>query len=309
MPLRFEMIVSMRSPQNDSKTKGKSKKSMPIAHTLLSDALGRINEPLGYLIASCNCACSCAAYSNRDSDDKYDLKHQLELIDSIKSLRSRMAGCHDIEEYLKWLKSNKQIFEITNNSRRKEEMAISKISTLITVAVAAEALLSTCEWDNGNDEEFIGVKVTNEEVENLFNLRQDAASRASEILSSFVNSIPQRAKKLKERDVNADESNLSKKKKSKRSKDDDDEEMDRGQGGVTTTTEVNLSVKVKNRKLIEEAIISLTPALPQDFLASALRRFGAGAESKTNRVSALFVAELNNSLLSWLTKWRNIFDL
>ena len=188
-------------------------------------------------------------------------------------------------------------------------MAISKISTLITVAVAAEALLSTCEWDDGNDEEFVGVKVTNEEVENLFNLRQDAASRASEILSSFVNSKPQRAKKLKARDVNADESNLSKKKKSKRSKDDDDEEMDRGECGMTTAAEVNLSVKVKNRKLIEEAIISLTPALPQDFLASALRRFGAGAESKTNRVSALFVAELNNSLLSLLTKWRNIFDL
>ncbi|KAL7521904.1 hypothetical protein ACHAWX_006627 [Stephanocyclus meneghinianus] len=282
MPLRFEMIVSMRSPQNESKPKGKSKKSIPIAHTLLSEALGRINEPLGYLIASCNCACSCAALSNRDSDDKYNLKHQLELIDSIKSLRRRMAGCNDIEEYLKWIKSNKQIFEITNNSRRKEEMAISKIATLITVAVAAEALLSTCKLHNENEEEFLEGNATNEEVENLFNLRQDAVSRASGILSSFVNSKPESAKKLKERDVHAKESNLSKKKKSERSKDDGDEEMEKSEGGTTTTTEVNFSVQVKNRKLIEEAIIGLTPALPQDFLASALRRFGAPAESRAN---------------------------
>ncbi|KAL3805574.1 hypothetical protein HJC23_005818 [Cyclotella cryptica] len=282
MPLRFEMIISMRSPPNDSKPKGKSKKSNPIAQTLLSDALGRISEPLGFLIASCNCACSCAT-SNRASDDKYDLKHQAELTDAIKSLRRRIAGCRDIEEYLTWLKSNKQIFEITSNSRRKEEMAISKISTLITVAVTAEALLSTCEWDNENDEEFMEVNVTNDEVENLFNLRQDAVSRASEILSSFVNPKPKAIKKLKERDVNAEESNVSKKKKRKKSVEDDDEETESGEGALTTTTEVNLSVQAKNRKLVEEAIISLTPALPQEFLANALRRFGAGAELKNNR--------------------------
>jgi phage I-like protein len=152
----------------------------------------------------------------------------------------------------------------------------------VSVAVAAEALLSTCEWENDDSEGFIGVDTTSSEVENLFNLRQDAIIRASEILSSFVNTKPNKAKKLKERDANADETGSSKKKKSKRSKKNDEEELD-NENDKVTTTEVNRTVQAKNKKLIEDAISSITPALSQDFLSKSLREFGARAE-KTDEV-------------------------
>ena len=277
MPLRFEMFITTRSPQAEPKTKGKSKKSVSIGQTLLNEALQRINEPLGFLIATCNVACS---WSTSSTDE--EIKCQVELKQSLSSLRRRMAGCHDIEEYLKWIKTNKQILTITNNARRKEEMAMCKISTLVSVAVAAEALLSTCEWENDDSEGFIGVDTTSSEVENLFNLRQDAIIRASEILSSFVNTKPNKAKKLKERDANADETGSSKKKKSKRSKKNDEEELD-NENDKVTTTEVNRTVQAKNKKLIEDAISSITPALSQDFLSKSLREFGARAE-KTDEV-------------------------
>lgn len=94
MPLRFEMLVSTRPAQID-KSQGKSKKSTPIAQTLLNEALSRINEPLGFLIASCNAACSDAGSIDSDITDD---NHQAELQESLKHLRRRMAGCNDIEE-------------------------------------------------------------------------------------------------------------------------------------------------------------------------------------------------------------------
>jgi hypothetical protein len=219
MPLRFESFITTRSKQAD-KPKGKSKKSTQFTQTLLNDALDRITEPLGFLIASCGCASQDTA--PRDIDIADDTKHQEELHNSISSLRHRMAGCHDIEHYLKWLKSNKHIFEIQDNMQRKVEMATCKLATLITVAVAAEALLGTCNSGGENDDEFVEVDSTNEEVESLFNLRVDAITRAAEIMSSFVNSKPKKTKKLKERDSNAESESPKKKRKTKEPKEDDD---------------------------------------------------------------------------------------
>ena len=277
MPFRFEMIVSMR-PQQVSQ--GKPKKAVSIAQSLLTEALGRLTEPIGFLIAACNAAS--AGASSEDFDITDDAKHQAELCESIKSLRRRMAGCNDIEHYLKWLKSNKYIFDITNNSKRKMEMAVGKIGTLISVAVAAEALLGTYGWENDGDDGFIGVDTTSEEAENLFNLRHDAVTRASEIMSSFVNSRPKK-KKLKERDTNTN-SGLSNELKSKSSNREDEEDEE---NIVATTTDVNRAAQAKNRQLLEEAINNITPAMPQSFLVNALQKFGAGVESKFTEVSAI----------------------
>jgi hypothetical protein len=276
-PLRFEMFISTRSTP-DAQGKAK-KKSTPLAQTLLNEALSRINEPLGFLIACCNVASS--SVKSGDSDIADDLNHQAELRDSVKSLRRRMAACKDIEQYLKWLKSNKNILGITNNAKRKQEMAISKLSTLISVAVTAEALLGTC-GDN-HDDGFIVESTNNEEIESLFNLRVDAVTRASEIMSTFVNSNPK--KKLKERDANSNTS--SKKKTAKRSSGDNDDDSDDEENGLMTTTEINRTVQAKNKKLLEAAINNISPALPLEFLSSSLRKFGAKAE-QINDVSSAF---------------------
>lgn len=273
-PLRFEMFISTRSTQAEAQGKAKKKS------TLLDEALSRINEPLGFLIACCSVASSGAR--SGDSDITDDRNHQAELRDSIKSLRRRMVACNDIEQYLKWLKSNKNIFEHTNNAKRKQEMAISKLATLVSVAVAAEALLGTC--GENHDDGFIVESSSDEEVESLFNIRHDAVTRASEIMSSFVNSIPK--KKLKERDANST-STSSKKKATKRSNGDNDD-MDTEENSLTTTTEMNRTVQAKNKKLLEAAINNISPALPLEFLASSLRKFGAKVESQINDVSTVF---------------------
>eukprot|EP00956_Cyclotella_meneghiniana_P020186 scaffold35328_cov62-Cyclotella_meneghiniana.AAC.5 len=272
MPFRFESIISTRSQQDKSQGK---KKSTSVAQSLLNEALNRIVEPLGFLIASCS---GSASVITNCADD---LNNQSQLSESVKSLRRRMAGCIDIEQYLKWLKSNKNIFQITSNIERKKELAIGKLATLICIATAAEVLLGTFSWDNEDDDGFIGVDTTNKELESLFNLRVNAITRASEIMSSFVSSKPKK-KKLKERDANnADESEPAKKKKSKK-----DEDVDADEGGLETTTELNRAVLAKNAKILEEAVNRITPAPPQDFMASILTKFGAQVEMKLVDVRA-----------------------
>lgn len=275
MPFRFESFISTRRQQDKSQGK---KKSTSVAQSLLNEALNRISEPLGFLIASCSCSVS---FEINCADD---LNNHAQLSESVNSLRRRMAGCIDIEQYLKWLKSNKQIFQITNNTERKKELAIGKLATLICIATAAEVLLGTLHWDNEDDDGFIGVDTTNKEVQSLFNLRVNAINRASEIMSSFVSSKPKK-KKLKERDANADESEPAKKRKSKQSKQDEDG-MDAEEGGLETTTELNRAMLAKNAKILEEAINRITPAPPQDFMASILTKFGAQVETKLVDVRA-----------------------
>lgn len=185
-----------------------------------------------------------------------------------------------LEQYLKWLKSNKAIFAHTNNATRKEEMAIGKLASLIAVAVAAETLLGTCIQREVPDG-FIGVDTTHEELENLFNLRQDAVSRASEIMSSFSSSKP-KGKKLKEKDANADNESEPRKKKSKRANEGDDEGVGNQEDCFVTTTDINRAMQAKNQKLLEDAIDNITPGLPFEFLVSVLRKFGTKAEKELN---------------------------
>ncbi|KAL7455815.1 hypothetical protein ACHAWC_007336 [Mediolabrus comicus] len=277
MPLRFENIISKIPQRNMGQAKkGKSKASVPIGQMLFNEALSRINEPLSFLIASCFAAASLST----DNDNQNELKKAL------TQLRRRLAACSDIDEYLVWLSSNKQIFEIKDNSKRMEEMAIYKISTLVCVAVLAEAMLSTCEWDKGDlIESDDDVELTNQEVEDLFNLRIDAIDRAAEIMSSFV-SQTKKSKKLKKIDGNSQEEPKKGGKTAKKAK------KDNGDAAYTTvkTSEINAATLVRNKKLVEEAIHDLSPAMSKDFLAHSLRQFGAGA-SKKGEVDGIFDGE------------------
>ena len=127
MPLRFENIISKIPQRHVQAKRGKSKKTVPIGQMLFNEAMSRINEPLSFLVASC----AAAASLSNDNDAQNELKK------AVTQLRRRMAACSDIDEYLEWLKSNKQIFDIKDNSKRVEEMAVFKISTLVSVAVLA----------------------------------------------------------------------------------------------------------------------------------------------------------------------------
>ena len=256
MPFRFEMCISTRSSNRvDNKSKGgKSKKSLPIGQTLLAEATSRINEPLDFLIAS--------SLSVTTIDNQGELKKALDQI------RLRMAGCSDIEEYLKWIKGRKEVFEITDNAKRAEEMEIGKLATLVLVAAVAEVLMGTCEWSEGNGIEVIGSsESTNEVVESLFNLRYDAISRAAEIMSSFVSSKskkPARAtKKLKNVDMNSQQSQPS------------TDKIKSSKASVVKSNEINPATLARNQKLVEDAIFGMCPAMPPGFLSTSLRKFGA----------------------------------
>jgi len=287
MPLRFENIISKIPQRNAVQAKrGKSKKSVPIGQMLFNEALSRINEPLSFLIASC----SAAASLSNDNDAQNELKKAL------TQLRRRMAACLDIDDYLVWIKSNKQIFDIKDNSKRVEEMAVFKISTLVSVAVLAEALLSTCEWEKDNmvvdsDDD---TESAIQEVEDLFNLRIDAIDRAAEIMSSFVSQKSKKApskksKKLKQVDGNSqeDESKESKKAAKKAKKDEEN-------AAYTTvkTSEINAATLDRNKKLVGEAVYYLSPSTPmnKEFLLRSLRKFGASA-SKKGEVETIFDGE------------------
>ena len=284
IPLRFENIIS-KFPQRSvvQPKRGKSKKTASIGQMLFNEALSRINEPLSFLVASC----SAAASLSNDNDAQNELKKAL------TQLRRRMAACSDIDEYLEWLKSHKQIFNIKDNAKRVEEMAIFKISTLVSVAVLVEAILSTCELENGNLVESVGdTESTNEEVENLFNLRIDAIDRAAEIMSSFISqkskktSSKKSKKKLKQVDGNSqDESKESKKTTEKAKKGEEVEAYT-----TVKSSDINSATLVRNKKLVEEAVHDLSPSMNKEFLTRSLRRFGTNA-AKKGEVDEIFDGE------------------
>lgn len=284
MPLRFENIISKFPQRNAVQAKrGKSKKTVPIGQMLFDEALSRINEPLSFLVASC----SAAASLSDDNDAQNELKKAL------TQLRRRMAACSDIDEYLEWLKSHKQIFDIKDNSKRVEEMAVFKISTLVSVAVLVEAILSTCDLQNNNLVEAVDdTESTNEEVENLFNLRIDAIDRAAEIMSSFVSQKSKKpstkSKKLKQVDGNSqDEPKESKKSTGKAKK---GEEI----AAYTTveSSDINSATLARNKRLVEEALHDLSPSMDKEFLTRSLRKFGANT-AKTGEVDGMSDGEEN----------------
>ena len=292
MPLRFENIISKMPQRNAAPAKrGKSKKSVPIGQMLFNEALSRINEPLSFLVASC----SAAASLSNDNDAQNELKKAL------TQLRRRMAACSDIDDYLVWLKSNKQIFDIKDNSKRVEEMAVFKISTLVSVAVLAEAILSTSEWEMDNlVESKDEIESTSQEVENLFNLRIDAIDRAAEIMSSFVSQKSKKApskksKKLKQVDGNSQEESKESKKTTKKAKKDEED------AAYTTVkaSDINAATLTRNKKLIGEAVNDLSPSMNKEFLTRSLRLFGAGA-GKKGEAETLFDGEESTDAITRL---------
>jgi len=265
MPFRFEACISTR-PINrmDNKSKGgKPKKSSPVGQTLLEEATGRINEPLSHLFASSSAASS--------------LDPQGELRRCMDRIRNRMAHCNDIDSYLKWVESCKQIVGINDDAKRTEEMAVTKLATLVVVANVADVLIGTTNFNDENDNpQVTNYESTDQIVERLFNLRSDAITRAVEIMSSFVNVKPKREAKAPKKSKDVVGTNHDSESKAKNG--------EVYQTKLAKTSDVNPATVARNQKLIED-VLSLCPALPLEFIAPAFRKFGAlaSASKKTNR--------------------------
>lgn len=264
MPFRFEACISTR-PINrmDIKPKGgKPKKSSPVGQTLLEEAMGRVNEPLSHLFASSSVASSL--------DPQGELKRYMDQI------RNRMARCNDIDSYLKWVESCKQIVGINDDAKRTEEMAVTKLATLVVVANVADVLIGTTNFNDENDNpQVTNYESTSQIVERLFNLRSDAITRAVEIMSSFVHVKPKREAKApkKTKDVVGTTDHAVSKA----------ENGEISQAKLTKTSDVNPATASRNQKLIEE-VLSLCPAPQLEFIAPAFRKFGALA-SASKKVS------------------------
>ena len=206
-----------------------------------------------------------------------------------------MSSCTDVDEYLKWIKTNKAIFDVKDNAQRAKEMAISKLATLILVSVIADVLIGMCNLKHdcavavGSGD---GSDVANE-IEDLFTLRTDAMSEAADIMSRFVMKQTKAApalntdgkkEKVKTKLKNVD-ANLSsqpivntaadKKKKGCKS-------SSSAAGGEETavftkvkSSDITEATLAKNRKLIEAVVDNISPAMNHVFLAESLRNSGA----------------------------------
>jgi len=291
-PFRFDKCISTRpSAANTQSSSGKKKaKNTPIGQSLLTEALKRINEPLPFLLASCISTSPLISCDGGDTDDDEDSQTN-EMKKAIKRIRQQMAECSDISEYTTWTKTCKSIMNIEENIKRSEEMAISKLATLVLVAVTIDVLLGTVDLKgdtNGASLVVMDGSVSGgaaNEVEDLFTLRTDAIDMAAVIMSSFVNSKPSKKKattkkskkKLKEATNSQSSEQPSPEKKKKSSSVKSGGEMVLSK---VKTSDIPDSIRLKNRMLVEDTINNISPAMSSEYLAESLRKFGAEAMRK-----------------------------
>ena len=137
------------------------------------------------------------------------------------------------------------------------------------------------------------VEVTNQEVEDLFNLRIDAIDRAAEIMSSFVSQKSKKApskksKKLKQVDGNSQDKSKESKKATKKAKKCEDE--DNASYTTVKSSDINATTLARNKKLVGEAVHDVSPSMNKEFLSRSLRRFGAST-TKKGEVDEMFDGE------------------
>jgi len=291
-PFRFDKCISTRpSAANTQSSSGKKKaKNTPIGQSLLTEALKRINEPLPFLLASCISTSPLISCDGGDTDDEEDSQTN-EMKKAIKRIRQQMAECSDIDEYTKWTKTCKNIMNIEENIKRSEEMAISKLASLVLVAVTIDVMIGTVDLKGETNGASLvvmdgsGSGGAANEVEDLFTLRTDAIDMAAVIMSSFVNSKPSKKKattkkskkKLKEatNSQSSEQPSPEKKKKSSSAKSGGEMVLSK-----VKTSDIPDSIRLKNRKLVEDTINNISPAMSSEFLAESLRKFGAEAMRK-----------------------------
>ena len=293
-PFRFDKCISTRPSNSGNNGTKKKSKNTPIGQSLLAEALARIQEPLPFLVASCISVSPLMQDSeSNDADD--DDNQGNEMKKAIRRVRQQLAEC-DLSECTKWTKSCKAIVDIQDNIQRSEQMAVAKLATCILVSVVVDVLLSTVDWSKEDTGSLVimdgsGSGDGANGVEALFTLRTDAIDQAAIIMSSFVNAKPNAKKKaatkkegktkgkkkLKESTNTSSQtsevlqSTQEEKKKSAKSS------TARGDVTITKVKEKDIkdATRFRNKKLIEDTVNNISPAMSSDFLAETLRKFGA----------------------------------
>jgi hypothetical protein len=302
-PFRFEKLINTRPPNSsdggsNNKKGAKKKAKVPIGQTLLIEAMERINEPLAFLLASSVAVVPLLASDDDECDEGGDDDihyNNDKLKKTLNHISSQMACCTDIAEYLKWTKTNKAIFDIKDNAQRTKEIAIGKLATLILVSVTADVLIGTFCWkkEHGDAADCVMGRDVANDIEDLFTLRADAISEATEIMSSFVvkqkkaapalNKEGKKVKvktKLKNIDANTSSQSIEETKVEKTKNGKSSSSVAGGGEGMAVFTkvkssEINGSTLAKNRKLIEAVVDNTTPAMNYEFVAELLRKAGA----------------------------------
>ena len=300
-PFRFEKCISTRTSDGNVKNvHGKEKNissKIPLGQSFLIEAMERINEPLQYLVASCVAVSTLAPvdinnFNDNEQNGEDTISRSSEISKVIFRIRRQLACCTDIQEHLKWIKLNKMIFDIKDNSKRAKEMAISKLATLMLVSAVADALINSCELkgEKGLVANAVFVMDGNEmsdvakDIEGLFTLRTDASEEAAALMSSFVvkpkkeasSSKNKETKKKVLKDVNVNSSSQS------------SEQPAATKTGKTLSltklksSDINHATLAKNRKFIENVLGNTCPANNQDFLAGSLRKFGVEKSMKVS---------------------------
>lgn len=282
-PFRFEKVVSA-SPRSAAGDQGRRKKAKPSSagRAMLDEALGRIEEPLALLVASCAAVSSLV----EEEDDTKEGAVEDETRKALCRLRRQLAGT-DVDACVRWVKKSRTLHGIQDNGKRAEQMAVARIATLIVVSTLCEVFMGTCQLGGDGPDD--------EAVEDLFSLRCDAIDEAAKIMSSFAvrkktagkkKKGGEKKKKLKDRNENNSQEDEdgdeppAEKKKARGKKDD------AATAAVVLTRlksdEVSDAAIEKNKHLLEETVLGLCPALSQEFLAGSMRRFGAGALNKVS---------------------------
>lgn len=312
-PFRFEKCISARSTSaagggdvKNIQQKGKKGQSKtPLGQALLLEAMDRINEPLPFLVASCIAVASLAHGDANGCDVEDENKRcystgSMEVNKAINRIRHQFARCTDIQEHLKWIKTNRVVFDIKDNTQRAKEMAISKLATLMLVSAVADSLINSCDLKGERRlahsvivMDSVDTNDVAKDIEDLFSLRTDAIEEAAAIMSSFVakpvkaasESSSKGKKKKALKDVNANSSSLPSEQQAAETKSGKSAELTK-----IKSNDIKHATLVKNRRFIENALGNTCPAINQDFLAESLRKFGAGM-SKT--VSCCVIVVIN----------------
>ena len=286
-PFRFEKVISAspRSVAGAGSDQNRKKKAKPSSagRAMLDEALGRIEEPLALLVASC-----AAVSSLVEEEDNTHGTVEDETKKALCRLRKQLIDT-DVEACLAWVKKSRTLHGIQDNAKRAEQMAVARIATLIVVATICDVFMGTCHLSGDAPDDGA--------VEDLFGLRCDSIEEAAKIMSSFAvkkktggkKKGGEKKKKLKNRNENNSQEDEdggespAKKKKAQGKKDDA-----ATAAAVLTrlkSDEVSDAAVEKNTHLLEETVLGLCPALSQEFLAGSIRRFGAGASTKVRSES------------------------
>lgn len=251
-PLRLELCVTSGHLSSNSKPRlgnNAAKKSQAISSTILCEALARITEPLPFLLSTGKAMVDTKVAGQRETGMN-------DLYQTITNLRTKVA-MSKLEEYLVWCNEDNQSDAII-------------LSCCLLVASVAESLMDmNCKSEGFELSEL-------ETLNNLFNLRMAAVLKGATIVSQKPTKVGKgkSSQKLKKNSLTVDKKELD---VENSTKDQDDVKATDENRSVMRPNQNNLE---KSKRLVENSIASMCPALSPSFLATCLRSCGTSEQSE-----------------------------